>query len=93
MTQVIFTLEAIETMGIEHTTLVAISKLKSGQEDWRSVVFVEGISNVQIADILKAILLGVDTAFEIFTRVPLEHIHELTGDNEVEITYLDAKLN
>lgn len=93
MTQVIITPEAIRATGIKYTTSVVISELKKGQEDWRSVVFIEGISNVQIADILKEILSQVDTAFEIFTRVPIDEFHELTGDNEIHNIFLDSKVN
>lgn len=93
MLQVIFTPEAIEAMGIKHTTSVAILELKKGRTDWRSLVFVEGISNVQIKNILKMILSQVDAAFSIVTRVPPESVHEFTGDNEVEYIYLDAKMN
>ena len=93
MIQIIITPEAIETMGIKYTTSVAIAELKKGQSDWRSLIFVEGISNVQITNILKQILSKVDTAFSIVTRVPLMSVPELTGDNEVQMRYLDAEMN
>ena len=93
MIQVIITPEAIKDMGIKHTTHVAISELKKGQTDWRSSIFVEGISNVQIINILKMILARVDTAFSIVTRVPPNRVHELTEDDEVQIRYLDVELN
>lgn len=93
MIQVIITPEAINDMGIKHTTHIAISELKKGQTDWRSLVFVEGISNVQIINILKMILARVDTAFSIVMRVPPDKIHELTDDGEFDIRYLDAELN
>ena len=93
MIQIIITPEAIETMGIKYTTSVAIAELKKGQSDWRSLIFVEGISNVQITNILKKILSQVDAAFSIVTRVPLMSVPELTGDNEVQMRYLDAEMN
>lgn len=93
MIQVIITPEAIRDMGIKHTTSVAIAELQRGQTDWRSLIFVEGISNVQITNILKTILSRVDAAFSIVTRVPPARVHELTEDNEVQIRYLDTELN
>ena len=99
MVQIIFTPEAINEMGIKHTTNIAISELKKGQAEinelaaWRSLVFVEGISNVQINNILKAIFVQVDTAFSIITRVPPDRVHELTEDSEVQVRFLDAELN
>lgn len=93
MLQVIITPEAINDMGIKHTTHIAISELKKGETDWRSLVFVEGISNVQIINILKMILARVDAAFSIVTRVPPDKVHELTEDGEVQIRYLDAEIN
>ena len=94
MVRVIITPEVIRDIGIRHTTSAAISELKRDeQSDWRSLIFVEGISNVQIANILKKILSQVDTAFSIVTRVPLVRVPELTGDTEVQIRYLDTELN
>ena len=93
MIQVIITPEAVRDMGIRHVTSVAILELKKGQMNWRSLIFVEGVSNIQISNILKSILPKVDTAFSIVTRVPPERVHELTDDGEVEIRYLDAQLN
>ncbi len=95
MDQIIITPEAIEAIDIKYVISTVIGELKRGNPaDWRSIVFVEGISNAQIADILKPILLSVDAPFDIFTRVPLDKIHELAGGNEVEdIRYLDIEMN
>ena len=94
MIQVIITPEAIKTMGIKHVTHVAISELKRlPSSDWRSIIFLEGVSNVQIANILKTILAKVDTAFSITTRVPSDKLHAFTDDTEVQIKHLDAQLN
>ena len=93
MIQVIITPEAITEMGIKHTTNIAIMELKKGLTDYRSLIFVEGVSNVQIVNILKVILSRVDTAFSIVTRVPPDKVHVLTEDSEVSIRYLDAELN
>ena len=59
----------------------------------RSLVFVEGISNVQIVNILRIVMSRVDAAFSIVTRVPPDRVHEFTEDTELQIRYLDAELN
>ena len=92
MEQVIITPEAVKVLDIDRIVSFTITELKSGDPTaWRSVIFLEGISNAQIADILKPILLSVDAPFGIFTRVSPAGIHVLAGDNEIRDKYLDIE--
>ena len=77
MIQVIFTPEAIQNMGIRHTTFAAITAIKQRKpkEERSLLIFVEGISNVQTHVPLEQL--------HVFTE----------GNPEVDIRYLDAEMN
>ena len=94
MIQVIITPEAITTMGLQYVAKRTVSEINMQPESaYASLVFVEGISHVQVLNILETVMKRMDKAFSIVTGVPPDEIHEFTDDTEVRVRRLDAEMN